>query len=125
MIGPPVSFAILLNPIKLLKSSPLASPASPAQSYADNSLWYEAIDTLATARLNNPDDTAIQIELINLLEQVGLNKAAKQEQDSALKKSAAPNLIDLNVIKNGCKDNPKLSTDEHPSAKNLIRCLEK
>lgn len=107
----------------LLKASKTVNDR--AQSYADNSLWYEAIDTLATARLNNPDDTAIQIELINLLEQVGLNKAAKQEQDSALKKSAAPNLIDLNVIKNGCKANPKLSTDEHPSAKNLIRCLEK
>ncbi len=96
-----------------------------AQSYADNSLWYEAIDTLATAKLNNPEDTAIQIELINLLEQVGLNKAAKQEQESVLKKSPAQSLIDLNVIKNRCKDNPQLSTDEHPSTKNLIRCLEK
>lgn len=68
----------------LLKASKTVNDR--AQSYANSSLWYEAIDTLATAKLNNPENTAIQIELINLLEQVGLNKAAKQEQDSGLKK---------------------------------------
>lgn len=107
----------------LLKASKTVNDR--AQSYANSSLWYEALDTLAAARLSNPEDTTIQIELINLLEQVGLNKAAKQEQDSTVKKSAVENLIYSNPIKNGCNANPKLSTDEHLSTKKLTRCPEK
>lgn len=69
----------------LLKASKTVNDR--AQIYANNSLWYETLDTLAAAKLNNLDNSAIQTELINLLEQVGLNKAAKQEQNSALKKA--------------------------------------
>ncbi|MCX5962002.1 MAG: DUF928 domain-containing protein [Cyanobacteria bacterium] len=68
----------------LLKNSKTVNDR--AQSYANSSLWYEALDTLAAEKLNNSEDIAIQTELINLLEQVGLNKTAKQERDHAIKK---------------------------------------
>ncbi len=94
-----------------------------AQSYANSSLWYEALDTLAAAKLANPKDSTIQTELINLLTQVGLDKAAKQEEEYALKRSAAEGLIYSNRIKNGCRSiAPKLSTAEHPSPETLTRC---
>ncbi len=54
-----------------------------AQVYAEASLWYEALDTLATAKVLNPKDTAVQTELINLLEQVGLKKTADRERNAA------------------------------------------
>ncbi len=53
-----------------------------AQVYAEASLWYEALDTLATAKALNPKDTAVQTELINLLEQAGLKKTADRERIS-------------------------------------------
>ncbi len=53
-----------------------------AQVYAEASLWYEALDTLALARSLNPKDTAVQTELINLLEQVGLKKTADRERNA-------------------------------------------
>jgi Domain of Unknown Function (DUF928) len=50
------------------------------QVYAEASLWYEALDTLAMAKTLNPKDTAVQTELINLLEQAGLKKTADRER---------------------------------------------
>ncbi len=62
-----------------------------AQVYAQASLWYEALDTLVTAKNLNPKDSAIQTELINLLEQVGLKKTADRERNAApLTQSKAP-----------------------------------
>jgi Domain of Unknown Function (DUF928) len=54
-----------------------------AQVYAEASLWYEALDTLATAKALNPKDSAVQTELINLLEQAGLKKTADRERAQA------------------------------------------
>ena len=107
----------------LLKASKTVNDR--AQSYANSSLWYEALDTLAAAKLNNPEDITIQTELINLLEQVGLNKTAKQERDYAIKKSTAHHLIYSNASKNGCTGTPKLPTPEHPPTENLTRCPQK
>ena len=105
----------------LLKASKTVSDR--AQNYANSSLWYEALDTLAAAKLANPKDSIIQTELVNLLKQVGLDKAAKQEEDYALKRSTAEGLIYSNRIKNGCRTNvQKLSTAEHPSTETLTRC---
>ena len=109
---------------ELLKASKTVSDR--AQSYANSSLWYEALDTLAAAKLANPKDYTIQTELINLLMQAGLDKAAKQEEEYALKRSAAEGLIYSNRIRNGCgADAPKLSTVDHPSTETLTRCPQK
>lgn len=62
-----------------------------AQVYAEASLWYEALDTLASAKTLNPKDTTVQTELINLLEQVGLKKTADRERNaSTTPQSQAP-----------------------------------
>jgi hypothetical protein len=51
-----------------------------AQAYAEASLWYEALATLATAKALNPKNTAVQAELLDLLEQAGLKKTADRER---------------------------------------------
>ena len=61
-----------------------------AQVYANQSLWYEAIDTLASASLSNPKDAALRNQLIELLEQGGLTKAAKQARDAQLGQTRTP-----------------------------------
>ena len=105
----------------LLKASKTVNDR--AQSYANSSLWYEALDTLAAAKLANPKDSTIQTELVNLLKQVGLDKAAKQEEEYALKRTAAEGLIYSNRIKNGCRSiAQKLTTVDHPSTETLTRC---
>ncbi len=58
------------------------TPIDRAQVYAAQSLWYEAIDSLASASLAAPTDTALRTQLIDLLEQGGLVKAAKQARDA-------------------------------------------
>jgi hypothetical protein len=52
-----------------------------AQIYATASLWHETLDTLVAAKFLNPKDKAIQTELIDLLDQVGLKKTAQRERD--------------------------------------------
>jgi hypothetical protein len=66
----------------------VTTPIDRAQVYADRGLWYEALDSLASASLTAPTDIALRTQLIELLEQGGLVKAAKQARDANL--SAKP-----------------------------------
>ena len=58
------------------------NPIDRTQVYATQSLWYEALDTLASASLAAPTDLALRTQLIELLEQGGLVKAAKQAREA-------------------------------------------
>ena len=58
------------------------NPIDRAQVYATQSLWYEALETLASASLAAPTDSMLRTQLIELLKQGGLVKAAKQARDA-------------------------------------------
>ena len=67
-----------------------SSPIDRAQVYAAQSLWYEALDSLASASLASPTDLALRTQLIELLEQGGLTKAAKQARAANPPSSSVP-----------------------------------
>jgi Domain of Unknown Function (DUF928) len=62
-----------------------------AQVYANQSLWYEALDSLASASLAAPTDLALRNQLIDLLEQGGLVKAAKEAREANGKSTSRKN----------------------------------
>ena len=83
------------------------NPIDRAQIYATQSLWYEALDTLASASLAAPTDLALRTQVIELLEQGGLVKAAKQAREADLQSSGViPKTTDRpRVIPSDCKEN--------------------
>jgi hypothetical protein len=81
--SPAAGITRIEEPAKLQETlSKARTTPDRAQVYAEASLWYEALDTLATAKALNPKDTAVQTELLNLLEQGGLKKTADRERNA-------------------------------------------
>ena len=97
------------------------TPIDRAQVYATQSLWYEALDTLASASLAAPTDSALRTQLIDLLEQGGLVKAAKQAREAKGPSSPViPGTSDRPGIKpSHCKEN---STDPAEIKPDRTRC---
>jgi hypothetical protein len=54
-----------------------AGESDLARVYAENGIWYDAIDALSRNIMSKPDDTKSQQQLMAILEQVGLESAAK------------------------------------------------
>ena len=83
------------------------NPIDRAQIYATQSLWYEALDTLTSASLAAPTDSTLRTQLIELLEQGGLVKAAKQAREADRPSSGViPKTTDRpRVIPSDCKEN--------------------
>lgn len=52
-------------------------PLQRARLYAQNRIWYEALETLAELRRDRPEDTSIATEWQNLLQSVGLQDVAQ------------------------------------------------
>lgn len=55
-------------------------PRDRARFYAREGFWYDALTEIAKAHENNPNDRAIAIDMISLLEQGGLNQIANEER---------------------------------------------
>jgi Domain of Unknown Function (DUF928) len=55
-----------------------ATPQQQAALYAENGIWYDALNTLAELKLARPDDQAIAQDWTALLKAVGLEKLATQ-----------------------------------------------
>lgn len=55
----------------------VADPLQRVQLYAQNSIWYETLATLAQMRRSHPDDTSIAAEWQQLLQSVGLKNVAQ------------------------------------------------
>jgi hypothetical protein len=72
-----------------------------AQVYADQGFWYEALDSLASTSLAAPTDTALRTQLIDLLEQGGLVKAAKQAREATLSAKPMPGAGVLSRVRPG------------------------
>jgi Domain of Unknown Function (DUF928) len=54
-----------------------AQPRQKVAIYAENGIWYEAINTLAELRQKNPQDVSLQTQWQDLLEGIGLGDVAK------------------------------------------------
>lgn len=55
-----------------------ASPQQKATLYAENSIWHDALTTLAELRLEKPKDAALMADWNGLLKSVGLENVANQ-----------------------------------------------
>jgi hypothetical protein len=62
----------------LLQTIAAAPPAEQARLYAQASLWYEALATLAQLRQSQPQDAALVTQWQTLLKSVGLEQIADQ-----------------------------------------------
>lgn len=51
-----------------------------ASAYAAAGVWYDAVDQLASGTIEQPKNTALKTELLDLLEQGGLKKTVEQER---------------------------------------------
>jgi hypothetical protein len=51
-----------------------------ASIYAENGVWYDAIDSISRAIQNNPGDATLRAQRAGLLEQVGLKAAADYDK---------------------------------------------
>ena len=97
------------------------TPIDRAQVYATQSLWYEALDTLASASLAVPTDSMLRTQLIELLEQGGLVKAAKQAREADRQSSnIGPMTTDRPAIKSShCMESSTATAEIKPDR---MRC---
>ncbi|MBF2064489.1 MAG: DUF928 domain-containing protein [Calothrix sp. C42_A2020_038] len=63
---------------KLVDSLKGATQQQKAALYAENSIWYDALTTLAKLRLDKPKDTSLMADWNSLLKSVGLETLAKE-----------------------------------------------
>ncbi len=57
-----------------------ATPQKRASLYAENGIWYDALDTLAEAHFTNPNDATITQDWTDLLRAIGLENLANQQK---------------------------------------------
>ncbi len=96
------------------------NPIDRAQVYATQSLWYEALDTLTSATLAAPTEPKLRTQLIELLEQGGLVKAAKQARDADRQSSSVmPVTSDRPRVKPSCTENSIATAEIKPDR---MRC---
>ncbi|BDA73737.1 hypothetical protein CAL7716_079030 [Calothrix sp. PCC 7716] len=63
---------------KLVSNLAGASPQQKVMLYAENSIWHDALTTLAELRLSKPKDAALMADWNGLLKSVGLENLANQ-----------------------------------------------
>ncbi|BAZ10257.1 hypothetical protein NIES4071_20720 [Calothrix sp. NIES-4071] len=63
---------------KLVSSLSGATPQQKVALYAENSIWHDALTTLAELRLDKPKDTTLMADWNGLLKSVGLENLANQ-----------------------------------------------
>jgi Domain of Unknown Function (DUF928) len=57
-----------------------ANPQQQARIYAENGIWYDALNTLAEAHFANPSEASLTQDWIDLLRSIGLEPIASQPQ---------------------------------------------
>jgi Domain of Unknown Function (DUF928) len=55
-----------------------ATPQQRAQLYAENGIWYDALDALAEAHFANPNEASLTQDWKELLRSIGLEQLANQ-----------------------------------------------
>ena len=64
----------------LKRSTAGANELALARVYANDGIWYDAIDSLSRAIQQNPGDASLRADRSSLLEQVGLKDAADYDR---------------------------------------------